>query len=87
MEQHIWWIEERSSSLASTGSSQTRRLWEQDYFQSEREAQDRIQELRKLPRYRHANLLPIRTASDDIRPPAVIRSMGWSSIASAFKAS
>jgi hypothetical protein len=86
MNQHIWWIEERSS-LASSGNAQTRRLWEQDYFQSEREGKDRIRELRKLPRYREANLLLVRTGAEDVRPPAVIRSMGWSSIAPASKAS
>ena len=86
MNQHIWWIEERSF-LASGSSPQTRRLWEQDYFQSESEARDRIRELRKLPRYREADLRLVRTGADDVRPPAVIRSMGWSSVASASKAS
>ena len=71
MHENIWWIEEQR---IVAGGSQSRRLWEQDYFHSEREATHRIAELRKLPRYRNAILVTVSESPAQLRQPAVIRS-------------
>jgi len=71
MHENIWWIEEQR---AVAGRTQSRRLWEQEYFQSEGEATHRSVELRKLPRYRNAALLTVAESPSQLRRPAVIRS-------------